>query len=69
MSIKLTFKLLGPFLWESEDIFKGKMYITEFKEYISSVIFLKRLPDVFDNENDRKIIADDFIELTKVYFK
>ena len=52
MSIKLTFKLLGSFLWESEDIFKGKMYITEFKEYISSVIFLKGLPDAFDNEND-----------------
>tara|TARA_X000000950_G_C13838192_1_gene629034 strand:- start:578 stop:787 length:210 start_codon:yes stop_codon:yes gene_type:complete len=69
MSIKLTFKLLGSFLWESEDIFKGKMYITEFKEYISSVIFLKGLPDAFDNENDIKIIADDFIELAKVYFK
>ena len=65
MSIKLTLKQLGAFLWESEDILKGKMDVAEFKGYISSVIFLKRLPDAFDDENDRKIIADKFIELVK----
>ena len=69
MSIKLTFKQLGSFLWESEDIIKGKIYAPAFKEYISSVIFLKRLPDSFDDENDRKIIFDEFIELAKVHFK
>ena len=55
MSKKITLQKLESFLWEAADILRGKLDASEFKEYIFSIMFLKRISDTFDEEKEKVI--------------
>ena len=46
----LTMQELGFKLWQAADILRGQIDSADYKNYIFSILFLKRLSDRFDEE-------------------
>ncbi len=55
MSQKISLQQLESFLWESADILRGNLDPSEFKDYIFAIMFLKRISDSFDEEQEKII--------------
>ena len=53
----LTTQELQTKLWQAADILRGQIDSADYKNYIFSVLFLKRLSDRFDEEVDAAVAA------------
>lgn len=52
---KLSLQELEQFLWKSADILRGPIEISEYKNYILSLLFYKRLSDVYLEEYEKNL--------------
>jgi len=50
---KIDLNTLKSYLWESANILRGNIDASDYKNYIFGLLFLKRLSDVFDEEQER----------------
>ena len=51
----LTRQVLESTLWRAADILRGQIDSADYKNYIFSILFLKRLSDRFDEEVENAV--------------
>jgi len=52
---KITFDFLKSHLWSAADILRGSLDLSEYRQPVMTLLFLKRLNDTFE-ENAEKMI-------------
>lgn len=50
---KITIQQLEAFLWETADILRGNMDASDYKDFIFGMLFIKRLSDAFEEEQEK----------------